>query len=193
MTAKPGARRWSGSAAAPIQYQRARSHDPAQASTGLGRAQNCPIVFARRRWPRRAGTDRPDIEKAQALVVARDVEESLACSQYEGVDQQPHLVDEVVFDQCLHELATRGYEDVTVQCSFRFETPFTTSSVITVVLFQSGSARVEDTTYLGMLFNLPANWPVRERSHPHGPDLRYDHFDNGVLPWFGLPRSLPTG
>jgi hypothetical protein len=29
-------------------------------------------------------------------------------------------------------------------------------------LFQSGSSRVEDTTYLGMLFSLSANSPLRD-------------------------------
>ena len=45
---------------------------------------------------------------------------------------------------------------------FSFETSFTTSPFRTVELFQSGSSRVEDTTYLGRLFNLSANSPLRD-------------------------------
>src|SRR5439155_20795542 len=45
---------------------------------------------------------------------------------------------------------------------FRFETSLTTSPLRTVELFQSGSSRVADTTYFGMLFNLSANAPVRD-------------------------------
>ena len=45
---------------------------------------------------------------------------------------------------------------------FSFETSFTTSPFNTVVLVQSGSSRVEDTTYLGRLFNLSAKSPLRD-------------------------------
>ena len=44
--------------------------------------------------------------------------------------------------------------------SFSFETSFTTSPASTVELFQSGSSKVEDTTYLGMSFNLSASSPL---------------------------------
>ena len=46
--------------------------------------------------------------------------------------------------------------------AFSFETSSSTSPVTTVELFQSGCSRVEDTTYLGMLFNLSASAPVRD-------------------------------
>ena len=46
--------------------------------------------------------------------------------------------------------------------SFSFETSSTTSPLSTVELFQSGSSRVEETTYLGSLFNLSAKAPLRE-------------------------------
>ena len=39
---------------------------------------------------------------------------------------------------------------------FSFETSLTTSPLRTVELLHSGSCRVEDTTYLGMLFSLSA-------------------------------------
>jgi hypothetical protein len=42
---------------------------------------------------------------------------------------------------------------------FSFETSRTTSPVRTVELFQSGFSRVDDTTYLGGLFNLSAHSP----------------------------------
>src|SRR6266550_5691166 len=45
---------------------------------------------------------------------------------------------------------------------FSFETSCTTSPFRTVELFQSGSSRVEDTTYLGRLFNLSAHSPLRD-------------------------------
>jgi hypothetical protein len=45
---------------------------------------------------------------------------------------------------------------------FSFETSLTTSPFRTVELFQSGASRVEDTTYLGRLFNLSANSPLRD-------------------------------
>ena len=45
---------------------------------------------------------------------------------------------------------------------FSFETASTASPLRTVELFQSGSSRVEDTTYLGRLFNLSANSPLRD-------------------------------
>ena len=40
-----------------------------------------------------------------------------------------------------------------------FATSSTTSPLSTVELFHSGSSRVEETTYLGMLLNLSANSP----------------------------------
>src|SRR3984957_7479703 len=43
-----------------------------------------------------------------------------------------------------------------------FETSVTTSPRRTVALVQLGSARVEDTTYLGRLFNLSAHSPGRD-------------------------------
>src|SRR5258708_38777305 len=45
---------------------------------------------------------------------------------------------------------------------FSFETSLTTSPLRTVELFHFGSWRVEDTTYLGRLFNLSAHSPVRD-------------------------------
>ena len=45
---------------------------------------------------------------------------------------------------------------------FSFETASTASPLSTVELFQSGSSRVEDTTYLGRLFSLSANSPLRD-------------------------------
>src|SRR3954470_15052815 len=45
---------------------------------------------------------------------------------------------------------------------FNFETSVTTSPFRTVELFQSGSTRVEDTMYLGRLFNLSASSPLRD-------------------------------
>src|SRR5438128_4537839 len=45
---------------------------------------------------------------------------------------------------------------------FSFETSVTTSPFRTVELLQRGSSRVEDTTYLGRLFNLSAHSPGRE-------------------------------
>jgi len=46
--------------------------------------------------------------------------------------------------------------------SFSFETSCMTSPASTVELFQSASFRVEDTTYLGMSFNLSASSPLRD-------------------------------
>jgi hypothetical protein len=46
-------------------------------------------------------------------------------------------------------------------CCFSVETSVTASPLSTVVLFQAGSWRVEDTTYLGLVFILSANSPVR--------------------------------
>src|SRR5215471_7001964 len=45
---------------------------------------------------------------------------------------------------------------------FSFETSFTTSPLSTVPLPHLGSSRVEDTTYLGMLFSLSAHSPLRD-------------------------------
>src|SRR5258708_32629369 len=45
---------------------------------------------------------------------------------------------------------------------FSFETSLTTSPLRTIELFHFGSWRVEDTTYLGRLFNLSAHSPVRD-------------------------------
>src|SRR5215207_3607683 len=45
---------------------------------------------------------------------------------------------------------------------FSFETSFTTSPLRTVELLHRGSRRVEDTTYLGRLFNRSAHAPLRE-------------------------------
>src|SRR6266700_634413 len=47
---------------------------------------------------------------------------------------------------------------------FSFETWSTTSPFRTVELFHLGSSRVEDTTYLGRLFNLSAHSPLRRPS-----------------------------
>src|SRR5918994_4203115 len=45
---------------------------------------------------------------------------------------------------------------------FSCETSFTTSPFRTVELLQRGCSRVEDTTYLGRLFNLSAHSPLRD-------------------------------
>src|SRR5712692_9310181 len=45
---------------------------------------------------------------------------------------------------------------------FSFETSSTTSPLRTVELLHLGSSRVEDTTYLGRLFNLSAHAPLRD-------------------------------
>src|SRR6266567_5385298 len=45
---------------------------------------------------------------------------------------------------------------------FSFETSSTTSPFSTVALLQRGCSRVEDTTYLGRLFNLSAHSPLRD-------------------------------
>src|SRR5487761_969240 len=45
---------------------------------------------------------------------------------------------------------------------FSLVTSSTTSSFRTVELFHLGSSRVEDTTYLGRLFNLSAHAPLRD-------------------------------
>src|ERR1700722_9124072 len=47
-------------------------------------------------------------------------------------------------------------------CRFSFEISLTTSPLITVELDHMGSFGVEDTTYLGMLFNLSAHSPLRD-------------------------------
>src|SRR5260370_32058183 len=53
---------------------------------------------------------------------------------------------------------------------FSLEASSITSPFSTVVLFQTGPSRVEDTTYLGMLFNRSANGPFRD-GHPGGQEL----------------------
>jgi hypothetical protein len=45
---------------------------------------------------------------------------------------------------------------------FSLETSSTTSPFNTVELFHSGSSSVENTTYLGRVFSLSANWPPRD-------------------------------
>src|SRR5713101_865430 len=45
---------------------------------------------------------------------------------------------------------------------FSFETSSTTSPFRTVALLHLGPSRVEDTTYLGRLFNLSAHAPLRD-------------------------------
>ena len=45
---------------------------------------------------------------------------------------------------------------------FSFEISFTTSPLRTVELFHVGAVSVEDTMYLGRLFNLSANAPLRD-------------------------------
>src|SRR5215813_2080767 len=49
---------------------------------------------------------------------------------------------------------------------FSFETSFTASPLSTVELVHLGSSRVEDTTYLGRLFNLSAHSPLRDSHRP---------------------------
>src|SRR6266567_620790 len=49
-----------------------------------------------------------------------------------------------------------------LSCCFSFETSCSTSPLRTVELFQAGCSRVEDTTYLGMLFSLAASSPLRD-------------------------------
>src|SRR6266567_3516519 len=49
---------------------------------------------------------------------------------------------------------------------FSLKTSSTALPVRTVELFQWASSSVDDTTYLGRLFNLTANWPLRDGRRP---------------------------
>ena len=102
------------------------------------------------------------VDQAQRLPVAGLAEEARAGPEHDREDLQPQLVDEVVLDQRASELEAGGDVDFPVSSCFSFETSFTTSPLRTVELFQSGSSRVEDTTYLGRPFNLSASSPVRD-------------------------------
>src|SRR5260370_40556377 len=51
-----------------------------------------------------AVADRLRVDEPQRLFVARVAEEALARPEDDGEDHQPQLVNEVVFDQRLHEL-----------------------------------------------------------------------------------------
>src|SRR5262249_31101752 len=54
-------------------------------------------------------------DEAQGQLVAGLVEEAFAGPEHERVDHQPQLVDEIVVDQCVHELETGGHDDFPVQ------------------------------------------------------------------------------
>ena len=86
---------------------------------------------------------------------------SAARPEHHRVDHQPQLVDQSLIDQGAHEHSARVHDDVSVQLLLHFEACFTTSPSRTVELLQSGSTSVEDTTYVGMLFNLSAHSPLR--------------------------------
>src|ERR1700722_2289563 len=54
-------------------------------------------------------------------------------------------------------------------CRFSFEISLTTSPLITVEFDHMGSFRLEDTTFLGMLFNLSAHSPLRDSQRVANP------------------------
>src|SRR5829696_2190734 len=70
---------------------------------------------------------------------------------------------------------------------FSFETSSTASLFSTVELFQSGSSRVEDTTYLAMLFSLSANSPLRDGHRAANHSVERDVLADDDLPHFGSP------
>ena len=89
-------------------------------------------------------------------------EQALPAAEDDREDHQPVLVHEVVLHQRLDELAAAVDQDVAAVGLLQLGHLAGTSSLITVELFQVGSPRVLETTYLGMLLNLSANSPSRE-------------------------------
>ena len=79
-----------------------------------------------------------------------------------GVDLEPQLVNEVVLHQLVDEVEASPDNNFPVYSCFSFETTFSALPFSTVELFQSGCSRVDDTTYLGRLFNLSAKSPLRD-------------------------------
>src|SRR5262245_28561145 len=57
----------------------------------------------------------PGVKEAQWLLVARLAEEALAFPEHDGEDDQPKLVDEVVFHQRVDELTAGGDDDFAVE------------------------------------------------------------------------------
>src|SRR5437899_10206546 len=72
---------------------------------------------------------------------------------------------------------------------FSCETLLITSPLITVVLFQTGTPRVEETTYLGKLFNLSANGPLRD-GHPRREELVAPPAQQNVMFTTSCPAAL---
>jgi hypothetical protein len=101
-------------------------------------------------------------DEAQALRVARLAEQPLAVPEHDWVDLQPQLVGKVALDQCTRELEAGCDDDLAVELCFSLDTSPTASPRSSLELFQSRFSRLEDTTYLGMPFNLSANSPVRD-------------------------------
>ena len=82
--------------------------------------------------------------------------------EHDRKDLQPQHVDEVVLHQRAQQLEAGWHDDPSAGSCFSFETSATGSPLSTVEFFQVGSSRVDDTTYLGRLFNLSANSPLRD-------------------------------
>src|SRR5436309_16115690 len=106
--------------------------------------------------------DGPGLEEAHRPLLAGLAEDALAGPEHDRVDHQPQLVDQVVVQQRADEPDAAGDDDLPANSCFSFETSCITSPASTVELFQAGSFRVEDTTNLGISFNLSANSPLRD-------------------------------
>ena len=100
--------------------------------------------------------------RRMGFLVAGFAEEALASSEHDREDLQPQLVDEVVLIRARRSRKLAGTSITPLSSCFSLETSATGSPLSTVELFHAGSSRFEDTTYLGRLFNLSANSPLRD-------------------------------
>ena len=81
--------------------------------------------------------------------------------EHERVDHQPQLVDQVVLDQGAGELPAAVEDDLAVEPLLELGDLVDHVAGQDRRLVHPGSTSVEDTTYLGMLFNRSAHTPVR--------------------------------
>ncbi len=107
-------------------------------------------------------TEGPGVDEAHGFLAACLAEQVLASPEHDGEDLQPHLVHEVVLYQRAHELEATRDDDFPVQLLLQFRDLIHRVSGQDCRVVQWASSSVDDTTYLGRLFNLSAKWPLRD-------------------------------